>query len=327
MKHTVCSNCEQEFDIKFDFCPHCGQRNKKLELSLKFFLHDFLSSSFNLDSKIFQTLKLLIFYPAQLTKSFLAGKRASFVPPVRLYLIISLVYFTLLSFSDYDIVEWQDDQGNELVVDSAKATDSDSLNSITMLPDSVNGKSLVPKKKKAEDLVLTFDDFSGDNQKSIDKLIDSLNINSNDDGRVGKFFLDRIKKLNTKEGKSTFKELLQKYTSLGMFVLMPITALLFFMLFSKKTYYIQHLVFVLHLQSMMYILFIIFNLLGMLFNNSFFEILNVLLFLFILIIWVKKFYNIKWRKSIGKSILFLLMYGVCFVLFFVVIAAISAWNL
>lgn len=329
MKNTVCPNCEKEFDSKFDFCPHCGQRNKKLELSLKFFFHDFLSSSFNLDSKIFQTLKLLIFYPGKLTSAFLQGKRTSYFPPVRLYLVISLVYFTVLSFTSTDIVKWNEDVSGVAALDStAKQMYKDSVkNSIPDFTESIADTDSTLNKGTREELVLTLDnieDWREVLKKDGDTVVDTAKA---DRGEWEKMATNRFKKMGTEQGKKEFGALLQKYMSIGMFILMPITALLFFMLFYKNTCYIQHLVFVLHLQSLMYIVFSVLNLLELFVYEEVISIATVFLFLFILGIWIKSFYRISWGKTIWKTILFLLMYGICFALFFVVVAGISAWNL
>ena len=87
-----CPNCETSFDNSFKFCPNCGQANKKLSLNFKYFVSEFLSGMFNLDSKIFRTLRLLFLRPGMLTKEFIKGRRNSYIPPVRLYLIGSLIY-------------------------------------------------------------------------------------------------------------------------------------------------------------------------------------------------------------------------------------------
>lgn len=329
LKHAVCPNCEQEFDSIFEFCPHCGQRNKKLELSLNFFLHDFLSSSFNLDSKIFQTLKLLIFYPGKLTSAFLEGKRTSYLPPVRLYLVISLVYFTVLSFTSTDIVKWNEDTSGSAALDSAaKQMYKDSvINSIPDSTETIKTTDSTISKGTSEELVLTLDnieDWRDVLKNDGDTLADSAVV---EQGKWESFALNRFKKMGTEEGKKAFGTLLQKYISIGMFILMPITALLFFMLFYRNTFYIQHLVFVLHLQSLMYILFIVLNLLELFVYEGYINVATFLLFFFILGIWIKKFYKINWGRTIWKTMLFLLMYGICFALFFVVVAGISAWNL
>jgi len=328
IKYTICPNCEKEFDNKLNFCPHCGQRNRKLELSLKFFLHDFLSSSLNLDSKIFQTLKLLIFYPGKLTTAFLQGKRTSYLPPVRLYLIVSLLYFTILSFTSTDVVKWNEDNSTVSADSISKAAYKDSVrNAVLDIVDTIAINETAMSQSKREELVLTLDNMedwrevlNGDS----DTVTDTVKIER---GKWEKLAMNRFKKMNTKEGKDQFGRLLQKYTSIGMFILMPITALLFFLLFYKNTYYIQHLVFVLHLQSLMYIVFSMLNLLEFFVHESVISIATIILFLFILGIWIKRFYKISWGKTIWKTILFLWMYGFCFALFFVVVAALSAWNL
>ncbi len=94
-----CPNCENFFDPDFKYCPYCGQENNPLDLRLKHIIGEFLSANFNLDSKLLRTLRLLIFQPAKLTQEYLAGKRQKYITPVRLYLIISLFYFLVLSLT------------------------------------------------------------------------------------------------------------------------------------------------------------------------------------------------------------------------------------
>lgn len=50
------------------------------------------------DSRAWRTLVPLLFRPGQVTARYLAGQRVRFVPPVRLYLFVSLVYFLLLAW-------------------------------------------------------------------------------------------------------------------------------------------------------------------------------------------------------------------------------------
>jgi hypothetical protein len=311
-----CPNCETEFDTKYEYCPHCGQRNKKLELRFKHLFHDFIGSAFNLDSKLFRTLKLLIFSPGELSKLFLQGKRTMFVPPVRLYLIISLVYFTLLSFVGGDFVRWTDD-GDQDVAALDSITGSNGL-----IKDAVYSAD-------TNDTSRLHDIDTSDNPAGLEQLIPGNNdsIEDIDDGKLKKTVNDKLRKLGTEEGKASFQDLMRNYMNIGMFVLMPVTALIFFMLFYRETFYIQHLVFVLHLQSMMYILFIFLNLIELMISNTFVDILNVVLFLFILLIWVKRFYIISWGKTIWKSLLFLALYSISFAIFIAVIIIVSAFNL
>ena len=49
------------------------------------------------DSRLWRTLWALLFKPGYLTHQFLAGRRASYLPPVRLYLVLSVVFFIWFS--------------------------------------------------------------------------------------------------------------------------------------------------------------------------------------------------------------------------------------
>lgn len=319
--NNTCPNCEEEFDNNFDFCPYCGQKNKDIDLHFKHFIHDLLSGAFNINSKFLQTFKLLILHPGRITKEFLAGKRTKYLPPVRIYLIVSLVYFTLLSFFSTDMVKISEDEKQLTLSESYAAGDSadasDNLNSVNV--DSLSQQEVESNKRDDNSFLVTINNLDALN----DSVIDSLG----SEGSIEKGLDKTLKRLKTKEGRKAFTDLFRKFTSFGMFVLMPLTAFIFFLMFYKGTYYIQHLVFVLHLQSLMYILFVVFNLVELLIDNTFISILNYLVFLFLLVIWIKKFYLVSWGRSIWKSIIFLFFYGFTFLLFLAVVVVISGWAL
>lgn len=347
----ICPNCEQAFDRSFAYCPHCGQQNKKLDLHLRYFLNDFISSSFNLDSKIFRTLKLLIFYPGKLSREFIAGKRTRYIPPVRLYLIISLVYFTLLSLLDAEVVNIKDTGEDAAAADTVEArsensamslADSMGIAELTLADTALQFRSKSPgfeyqitseNKMKRQDPIAGKDSseviITLNNLDDLNKLLEAQTdtLNKEEKSAWRKFMMPRLRKLSTKEGKKEFQALIRKYVSIGMFILMPLTAWIFYLLFYRNTYYISHLVFVLHLQSMMYILFIIMNLIQLVIDNSLIDILNAGLFLFILTTWIRHFYQIGWWKTVWKAILFLCFYGISFLIFLAVIGAVSAVNL
>ncbi len=61
--------------------------------------HDVLHDLVHLDSRVWRTLVALLFRPGRLTNEFITGRRTFYLPPFRLYLVLSLVYFLLPSFS------------------------------------------------------------------------------------------------------------------------------------------------------------------------------------------------------------------------------------
>ncbi|GLC27028.1 DUF3667 domain-containing protein [Roseisolibacter agri] len=91
-----CANCGTPAGDAF--CPHCGQEQHDLHRSVRSLFAEALDSLAGWDGKIPTTLWLLVRHPGRLTTEFLAGRRARYLRPLRLYLTLSLVYFVALSF-------------------------------------------------------------------------------------------------------------------------------------------------------------------------------------------------------------------------------------
>ncbi|MBC6699841.1 DUF3667 domain-containing protein [Hymenobacter sp. BT190] len=79
------------------FCPRCGQQNHEVNISFDHLVEETLEGLFHFDGKVFRTAGLLLFRPGVLTRRFLEGRRVPYVPPVRLYVFLSFVFFLLLS--------------------------------------------------------------------------------------------------------------------------------------------------------------------------------------------------------------------------------------
>ena len=60
---------------------------------------EFFREMFELDSRVFRTLKSLLFRPGHLSSEFSRNRRAAYMSPVRLYLFISFLFFLVLSIS------------------------------------------------------------------------------------------------------------------------------------------------------------------------------------------------------------------------------------
>ncbi|WBA41402.1 DUF3667 domain-containing protein [Hymenobacter canadensis] len=95
----ACANCGYSFppDAPAEFCPRCGQQNHEVNISFGHLVEETLEGLFHFDGKVFRTAGLLLFRPGVLTRQFLEGRRMPYVPPVRLYVFLSFVFFLLLS--------------------------------------------------------------------------------------------------------------------------------------------------------------------------------------------------------------------------------------
>ncbi|PKI15913.1 DUF3667 domain-containing protein [Colwellia sp. 12G3] len=115
-----CENCHQE--LNGPFCANCGQSS---DSTLKYFwlvIMHLLDDIFSFDSRASRTIWPLITRPAFLTNEYFAGRRVHYVPPLRLYLFISIVFFiTLKFFIASDDVNSIDLNGKQEVVTQVKA--------------------------------------------------------------------------------------------------------------------------------------------------------------------------------------------------------------
>jgi hypothetical protein len=92
-----CANCGALLADRY--CGRCGQ-DSHVSLSLGHFLHEFVEGLFHVDSRFWRTLRTLFTRPGLITEQYLAGKRNSYSPPFRSYLVISILYFVLASIFD-----------------------------------------------------------------------------------------------------------------------------------------------------------------------------------------------------------------------------------
>lgn len=89
--HTHCQNCGAE--LRGAFCHQCGQHDFDFHRSFGHVFFETLESFFHFDEKFFRTIITLLFEPGRLSADFNAGKRASQMPPFRLYLFVSVLFF------------------------------------------------------------------------------------------------------------------------------------------------------------------------------------------------------------------------------------------
>lgn len=92
---TRCRNCGSAFTG--DYCPSCGQRDIDLRRDWRGLVEEYASSMFNFDGKVPRGIFQLLFRPGSATRDYLDGKRARQMPPVRLYLFASLVFFVWIA--------------------------------------------------------------------------------------------------------------------------------------------------------------------------------------------------------------------------------------
>ncbi|MEP1143197.1 MAG: DUF3667 domain-containing protein [Henriciella sp.] len=89
-----CRNCGETVEGRF--CGNCGQLAASFHRPILSLIGETISDTFTLDGRLARTLPVLLFRPGRLTKQYTSGKRARYVPPFRLFLIASLVFYLAL---------------------------------------------------------------------------------------------------------------------------------------------------------------------------------------------------------------------------------------
>ena len=91
-----CLNCGTH--LRGQYCGQCGQRGQSRLISLWELVRDAFGDLFELDSRLWKTLVPLLSKPGLLTHDYLQGRRARYMPPFRMYLVLSLLFFLVAFF-------------------------------------------------------------------------------------------------------------------------------------------------------------------------------------------------------------------------------------
>ena len=87
---TACENCATA--LQGEFCHACGQSAHSPVRSFGHAVEEVFESFWHLDGRIFRTLRDLL-VPGRLALAYLAGQRVRYIPPLRLFVVLSLLTF------------------------------------------------------------------------------------------------------------------------------------------------------------------------------------------------------------------------------------------
>lgn len=317
---THCLNCGEE--LKGEYCYKCGQKGTEIDVPLGEVIQEFLRDELKIDARLNHTIIPLLFKPGLLTADYIAGRRVRYVPPLRMYVFISLVMFFLLAMGsrrfDMEKMITNAEQGS----DSTKTTfAADSV--AQALREAGLGDSLITNALKRHGIESPEHTRNG---KEAEEAIPGLTLNLADSleapgDTTG--FLHRFEKAaeqGWEKAREDPKELLElaveKFGHI-MFLLLPIFALLLKLLYIRRgRYYMQHLIFSLHFHA--YVFFILsiilaLNLWGGVFLKQHADKLFWLVPLYLLLA-MKRFYGQDFGRTAVKFLLLSFNYGIIFVL-------------
>ncbi len=92
--YTHCKNCGER--LMGMYCHRCGQYALDIEQPFWKYVKQYFENVYQFDSKVWQTLWLLVRRPGFLTQEFNAGRINSYVHPLRLFMFLSVLFFTFV---------------------------------------------------------------------------------------------------------------------------------------------------------------------------------------------------------------------------------------
>lgn len=90
-----CANCGTT--LLGPHCHNCGQVADDMHRPFWALFKEGIEGLFSLDGRFFKTVPALLFQPGRVTKAYLDGARARYVPPFRLYLVSAVIFLLAVS--------------------------------------------------------------------------------------------------------------------------------------------------------------------------------------------------------------------------------------
>jgi hypothetical protein len=338
-KEKNCLNCNAE--VAGRYCQVCGQENLEPKESFWYLATHFIHDLTHFDGKFFSTLKYLLFKPAFLSKEYLIGRRTSYLHPIRMYVFTSAVFF-LIFFNFYqteNVLKVNEDKKPvaseikklnkkkevlEQVLLSKDTTDLDTtVEEVKLNVEKIKREiTLLQKDSTKRDSIINGSEnyvlFGGVHNDSLKAnsiaQYDTLQKALPDDKKDG-FFRSRIihqwlhLKLKFKNDQTAmWKAILERFLHMFpqmLFVSLPFFALILQLLYvrRKQLYYVNHVVFTIHLYCGTFILILASLLLGSLFEalHINMKLFGIIAYLIILFYWYKSFRN-YYGQSRSKTI-------------------------
>lgn len=347
-QYTYCKNCGTKLDGMY--CYQCGQYALDIEQPFWKYILQYFENVYQFDSKVWLTLYYLFRRPGFLTREFNAGKINSYVHPLRLFMFLSCLFF-ILAFSLFDdwkkmqahteeMAEWEvlkntGEAGSWTSYETVMAQSGLEDTVIWTVTDTAMLSSYKPMLRLLESpyqdtfrvqlaQVIFQEEFQAWEES------DSIFVLEKDSVHQAQVDVTKKQKRELKDLRSEWKynRLVSWYSSnwpLIALLLIPIFALLLMLFFRKeKLGYMSHLVFALHLHSVLLIISAV--MLILLWQGCHLGAIYGLLWIYFLvysIIAVRRVYSrSNWGKAILKTFL---LYGSYWIVWFTVFILSLVW--
>jgi hypothetical protein len=255
--------------MRGQFCGQCGQRARSRLISLWELVREAFGDLFELDSRLWRTVAPLMIKPGLLTFDYLQGRRARYMPPFRMYLVLSLLFFLVAFFNPRETfgIFYDPQTLEEAEAERKREAEQDAAETLEELA--------------AEGIIVGADDIPEDVQEGPG---DEFNVRFNDDGTTearcevsdfnisGPEWLKRrltpervahiCNQIKKDDGRQFLANLFDNIP-VALIVLLPIMAFVLKALYPlSRRYYVEHLLFFVHFHAFFFLILIIQILIG-----------------------------------------------------------------
>jgi len=259
----VCQNCGAT--LTGEYCAACGQRHEPHVHSVAHFAHEAFESVTHADSRVWSTLWYLVSRPGFLTKEFFSGRRARFLPPFRLYLVVSVIFFlvgmpheTKVRNDAAKTAATATPVAKSAEIEKKRAEAQAALdlanNALSNAANADEREAAKEALSNAKDLVADAKDFDTDseekgikvNMSGVDYFCREFINQPDSDNSARNHLRDNCRRLQDDNGRSLGRAMLHNLPR-AMFVFLPLLALVMWLLYWRpKRYYVEHLLLLLH---------------------------------------------------------------------------------
>lgn len=257
----VCLNCGTT--LSGQYCGNCGQRATSRLISIWQLLREAFGDLFEIDSRIWRTLIPLTVRPGKLTRDYLEGRRARFMPPFRTYLVLSIIFFLVAFFDpkeEFGILFGPEPGTAELSEDAPPGEGAPSANQSQddILDDPALGEFAPAEPdspiEDGEEFNITF----GDGETTTTDNCDEIDAEDLPPWLAARLTPARLKvmceRVVADDGRAWGSKLLDNVPA-ALIALLPLMALVLKILYPlSKRYYVEHVLFVVHYHAFIFLI-------------------------------------------------------------------------
>ena len=246
-----CLNCGTE--LVGQYCGHCGQRANTRFISIFELLRDAFGDLFELDSRLWRTVVPLLIRPGLLTKDYLEGRRARYMPPFRMYLVLSVVFFVVAFFNPKDEFAILYEPVAESATETQTPEDMAEKEVDAGIAEELEGEPA--STDDDDDINIAFDDETG--------LLKSCTVGNFDMGdspewlkrRMTPERFDNVCERLKIVGSKGLQDAILSNIPAGLIVLLPLMAFVLKLLYPlSRRYYVEHLLFFVHFHAFFFLI-------------------------------------------------------------------------